>query len=237
VESGRHLRQEEIARAAAFVFDLDGTLVDTVETRIVAWLRTFGEFGIKANRAQVSKLIGSDGKRVAQVVAQAAGESIDAERAEEIDKRAGDIYSELNTDPKALPGAIELLHLLDDQGLRWAIATSSRREQVDASINALALSRRPFVIDGSQVKRAKPAPDLLLLAARELGVEPSRSWYVGDAIWDMQAANAAGMPAIGVVSGSATADELAEAGASFTVKDLTELIPLAQGAPRSQDER
>jgi HAD superfamily hydrolase (TIGR01509 family) len=215
----------DLSRANAFVFDLDGTLVDTVGTRIVAWLRTFDEFRIPANRAQVARLIGSDGKRVAQVVGQAAGEAVDSARAEEIDKRAGDIYSELNTDPKALPGAIELLHALDDRGLLWAVATSSRREQVGASIEALTLSRRPIVIDGSQVKRAKPAPDLLLLAARELAVEPSGSWYVGDAIWDMQAAKAAGMPAIGVGCGSATAGELSEAGASYTVKDLTELIP------------
>jgi HAD superfamily hydrolase (TIGR01509 family) len=236
MESGRHLKGKELAPPGAFVFDLDGTLVDTVETRIRAWLQTFDEYRIPANRAQVARLIGSDGKRVAQVVAQAADEAIDSERAEEIDKRAGDIYSELNTDPKPLPGAIELLRALDDHGLRWAVATSSRREQVGASINALALSRRPIVIDGSQVKRAKPAPDLLILAARELGVEPSRSWYVGDAIWDMQAANAAGMPAIGVVSGSATAEELAEAGASFTVEDLAELIPFARDRARVRDE-
>lgn len=215
----------DLTRADAFIFDLDGTLVDTVETRIVAWLRTFGEFRIPANRAQVAKLIGSDGRRVALVVAEAAGEAIDSQRAEDIDRRAGEIYGELNTNPRALPGAIELLHALDDLGLRWAVATSSRREQVGASIDALALPRRPIIIDGSQVKRAKPAPDLLLMAARELGVEPSRSWYVGDAVWDMQAANAAGMPAIGVVSGSATAEELAEAGASFTIEVLTELIP------------
>jgi HAD superfamily hydrolase (TIGR01509 family) len=215
----------DLSRANSFVFDLDGTLVDTVDTRIVAWLRTFDEFRIPANRWQVARLIGSDGKRVAQVVGQAAGEAVGSARAEEIDKRAGDIYSELNTDPKALPGAIELLQALDDRGILWAVATSSRREQVGASIDAMGLSRRPIIIDGSQVKRAKPAPDLLIVAARELGVEPSGSWYVGDAIWDMQAANAAGMPAIGVASGSATADELAEAGASYTVKDLGELIP------------
>ena len=234
MESGRHLRPTD-ARAA-FVFDLDGTLVDTVETRIVAWLRTFDEFRILANRSQVAKLIGSDGRRVARVVAEAAGESIDSERAEEIDRRAGDIYSELNTDPQVLPGAIELLNVLDDHGLLWAVATSSRREQVGASINALRLSRNPVIVDGSQVKRAKPAPDLLLMAALELGVEPSRSWYVGDAIWDMQAANAAGMRAIGVVSGSATAEELAEAGASFTIKGLNELIPFVRAEARMGDE-
>jgi HAD superfamily hydrolase (TIGR01509 family) len=236
VESSRHLRLTDLARPAALVFDLDGTLVDTVETRIVAWLRTFDEYRIQASRAQVAKLIGSDGKHVAGVVAQAAGEAIDAERAEEIDRRAGEIYGELNVDPKALPGAIELLHVLDDHGLPWAVATSSRRDQVGASISALALSRRPIIIDGSQVKRAKPAPDLLLMAAHELGIEPSRSWYVGDAIWDMQAAIAAGMPAIGVVSGSATAEELAVAGASCTIESLTALIPFARRGAGMRDE-
>ncbi len=216
---------------AAWIFDLDGTLVDTVETRIVAWLRTFEEQRIPADRALVASLIGSDGRRLARVVAEEAGQILDSDREEEIDRRAGDIYSELNLDPKTLPGALELLQALDESRRRWAIATSSRREQVDASIKALGLSRRPIIIDGSNVEHAKPAPDLLLFAARKLSVEPSRCGYVGDAIWDMQAAAAAGMAAIGVTSGSATADELAGAGALFTVKDLTELIPFVRSSP------
>ncbi len=222
----------------AWIFDLDGTLVDTVETRIVAWLRTFEEQRIPANRALVAKLIGSDGRRLARVVAEAAGQTLGSDREEEIDRRSGEIYSALNIDPKALPGALELLKTLDEHQRRWAIATSSRREQVDASVNALTLLSRPTIIDGSNVAHAKPAPDLLLFAAREVGVEPSHSCYVGDSIWDMQAAAAAGMPAIGVVSGSATAVELAEAGALFTVETLTELIPVARGealTPRNQD--
>ncbi len=178
--------------------------MDTVETRIVAWLRTFEEQRIPANRALVSSLIGSDGRRLARIVAEAAGQTLDSDREEEIDRLAGDNFSALNLDPRILPGALELLQALDESRTRWAIATSSRREQVDASIKALARSRRPIVIDGSNVEHAKPAPDLLLFAARELGVEPSRCFYVGDAIWDMQAAVAAGMPAIGVVSGSAS---------------------------------
>jgi HAD superfamily hydrolase (TIGR01509 family) len=214
-----------------WIFDLDGTLVDTVETRIVAWLRTFEEERVPADRVLVASLIGSDGRRLARVVAEAAGQTLDSDREEEIDRRAGEIYSELNLDPKTLPGALDLLQALDERRRPWAIATSSRREQVDASIKALALSRRPIVIDGSDVEHAKPAPDLLLFAARELEVEPSRCAYVGDAIWDMQAAVAAGMPAIGVTSGSATADELAGAGALFTVHDLSELIPFARALP------
>ena len=202
--------------------------MDTVETRIAAWLRTFEEFGIAAERTEVARLIGSDGKRLASVVAEAAGQVMDSERAEAIDRRSGEIYSELNTNPRVLPGSIELLHALDEREVCWAIATSSRSEQVEASVNALMLSSRPTIIDGSHVEHAKPAPDLLLFAARQLGVEPSRSWYVGDSIWDMQAAGAAGMPAIGVATGSATPKELAAAGASFTVDGLTDLIPFAR---------
>lgn len=160
------------------------------------------------------------------MVAEAAGQRLDTDQSEAIDRRSGEIYSELNTDPTVLPGAVELLRALDEHGLRWAIATSSRREQVDASVKALTLSRRPAIIDGSSVENAKPAPDLLLFAARELGVDPSQSWYVGDSVWDVQAAKAAGMRGIGVASGSATASELRDAGASFTVSNLTELLPL-----------
>jgi len=213
---------------AALIFDLDGTLVDTVETRITAWLRTFEEYGIPAERGDVAKLIGSDGKRLARVVAEAAGRSIDANLAEEIDRRAGEIYSKLNTDPRPLPGARELLQALDGVGLRWAIATSSRPEQVGKSIEALKLSKSPTILDGSRVEHAKPAPDLLLFAAQALGVEPSTAWYVGDSVWDMQAARAASMPAIGVVSGSATAEELEQAGAWLTVDNLNRLIPMIE---------
>jgi HAD superfamily hydrolase (TIGR01509 family) len=211
---------------AALIFDLDGTLVDTVQTRIAAWLRTFEEFGIAAHRRQVTKLIGSDGRRLARVVADAAGMAIDAALAEEIDRRAGEVYSELNTDPRPLPGARELLQALDALGLRWAIATSSRPEQVGKSIESLNLPRPPTIIDGSRVEHAKPAPDLLLFAARELGIEPRRAWYVGDSIWDMQAARAAGMSAIGVASGSATTEELQVAGASLTVDNLNQVLPM-----------
>ena len=212
----------------AMVFDLDGTLVDTVETRIAAWLRTFEEHGIPTGREQVARLIGSDGRRVARLVAEAAGMPIDAERADAIDRRSGEIYSELNTNPRPLPGAIELLRALDERGLPWAIATSSRPEQVGASIDALKLARPPTIVDGSQVENAKPAPDLLLAAATKLGVEPLRSWYVGDSIWDVQAALAAGMQAIGVASGSATTGDLEEAGAQLIVDELSELIPLVR---------
>ncbi len=215
-----------LPRPGALIFDLDGTLVDTVEVRIAAWLRTFAEVRIPAARADVARLIGSDGKRLARTVARAAAVALDVEGAEAIDRRAGDIYSELNVNPQPLPGARELLDALNKRGLPWAIATSSRRDQVGASIEALNLSSRPTVVDGSHVEHAKPEPDLLLYAAAELGVEPSRVWYVGDSIWDMEAAVKAEMAPIGVVTGSATAEELKASGAGMTVDNLRQLLPL-----------
>ncbi|MGH2418839.1 MAG: HAD family hydrolase, partial [Candidatus Limnocylindria bacterium] len=102
--------------------------------------------------------------------------------------------------------------------------TSSRREQVAASIAALGLERGPRIVDGSHVAHAKPAPDLLLLGARELGVDPGDSWYVGDSTWDMRAAAAAGMVPIGVLAGAAVdADALRDAGASVVLPTLTDL--------------
>lgn len=208
----------------AVIFDLDGTLVDTVEVRIAAWLRAFAEVGIPAERRHVAALIGADGKELARQMAAAAGQPIDDARAEEIDRRSGEIFGELNRDPRPLPGAVSLLGALDQAGRRWAIATSSRRDQVATSIEALGLRRLPMIVDGSHVERAKPAPDLLVLAARELGVAPERCWYVGDSTWDMVAAVAAKMAPIGVTAGAAVdADALRAAGAALVVDTLEDL--------------
>jgi len=208
----------------AVIFDLDGTLVDTVETRIQAWLAVFAEEGIPAAHAQLEPMIGLDGRKLARDVAAAAGMELAAGRDEGIDRRSGEIYGELNRDPRPLPGARALLLDLDERGVPWAIATSSRREQVAASVEALRLPRAPAIVDGSRVERAKPAPDLLLVAARELGVEPAEAWCVGDSTWDMRAAVAAGMVPIGVTTGAVDARALRDAGAQTTVSSLEGLI-------------
>lgn len=212
-----------LTRPQAVVIDLDGTLVDTVQTRIAAWLRVFEEEGIAASRDLVAPLIGSDGKWLARRVAAASGVELDDDRAEAIDRRSGEIYDELNTDPRPLPGATDLLETLTQRGVPWAIATSSRREQVAASVAALRLLTPPRIVDGSHVANAKPAPDLLLYAARDLDAEPARTWCIGDSTWDMRAAVAAAMPGIGVTTGSASADDLRSAGASVVVTTLSDV--------------
>jgi HAD superfamily hydrolase (TIGR01509 family) len=215
---------DDLAVPEAVLFDLDGTLVDTVSTRIEAWLEALAEAGYPTDEDQLAPLIGLDGKRLASEIAALAGRPIDEARSEEIDRQSGEIYARLNSSPRALPGVRRLIEAIEDNDISWAIATSSRREQVTASVAALALPTEPKIVDASHVKHAKPEPDLLLLAAKEVDVEPARCWYVGDSTWDMVSAVAAGMIAIGVYAGSAVEPGVLEgAGAAAVVPTLNEL--------------
>ena len=140
---------------AAIAFDLDGTLVDTVPARIRAWLQALHEAGISVGHREVAMLIGSDGRYVARESARALGQDLDEQRAERIDRRQGEVFETLNVDPKPLPASRELLMRLEARSIPWAIATSSRHEQVGASVQALRLPRPPTIIDGHDVAHAK----------------------------------------------------------------------------------
>jgi HAD superfamily hydrolase (TIGR01509 family) len=210
-----------LPRPAAVLFDLDGTLVDTVPLRIAAWEETFARLGIPTTRDELAPLMGLDGRRLARDVAARGGQPIDEARSEEIDRECGERYERLNTAPRPLSGVGEIVATTEAAGIRWAIATSSRKDQVATSVAALGLPREPTIVDASHVEHAKPEPDLLLYAARELGVEPSLCWYVGDSTWDMASAVAAGMIPVGVLAGSAvSAESLAGAGAAVVIDDL-----------------
>lgn len=208
----------------AVLFDLDGTLVDTVALRIEAWQETLGAAGMPTTRGQLAPLIGLDGKRLAREIAALAGVPIDEARAETIDRECGERYEQLNRSPRPLPGIGRLIAVIERRSIPWAIATSSRKEQVATSVAALGLRAEPTIVDASHVKHAKPEPDLLLLAARELKIDPATCWYIGDSTWDMVSAVAAGMIAIGVTAGSAVdGGTLEGAGAAAVVHDLDRL--------------
>ncbi len=217
-------RLRDLPTPAAVLFDLDGTLIDTVATRIRAWEEALEASDLQTPRERLGPLIGLDGKRLAKEIAALAGAPIDEARAEQIDQLSGEIYEAHNRAPKPLPGVRELIDAIEARGIRWAIATSSRREQVTTSVAALGLRTDPKIVDASHVKHAKPEPDLLLLVAKQLDVAPATCWYVGDSTWDMVAAVAAGMIAVGVIAGSAVdARALIGSGASVVVDDLTAL--------------
>lgn len=215
-------------RPAGVVFDLDGTLVDTVPARIAGWSDVLAARGIATEAGTLEPMIGMDGRALAREVARRVGRPLSGEDAEEIDRLAGERFDAHNADPQPLPGVRLALTRLDDAGVTWAIATSSRAEQVRASVAALRLPSEPRIVDGSRVEHAKPAPDLLLLAARELGVDPAATWYVGDSTWDMRAAAAAGMVPVGVLAGAAVSRaDLLDAGAAVVLDTLEELLVAA----------
>ena len=208
----------------AVLFDLDGTLVDTVDTRITAWVEALEEAGLPTTHDRLAPLIGVDGKRLAREIAAQAGVVLDEGRAEAIDHASGEIYERLNRSPRPLPGVHELVSAIEVRRIPWAIATSSRKAQVATSVAALGFEKEPVIVDASRVEHAKPEPDLLLLAAEQLDVPPARCWYIGDSTWDMVAAVAAGMIPIGVTAGAAVDDgALRGAGAAAVVGSLLDL--------------
>jgi HAD superfamily hydrolase (TIGR01509 family) len=219
----------------AIIFDLDGTLVDTVGTRVESWMETFPHYGIQPEREHLAPLMGSDGRLLARMVAEHYGVPIGPGVDAEIDVEAGRRFRELNAAPRVLPGARELLEALTDRGMPWAVATSSLPEDAHASLAALALRTTPIVCDGADVEHAKPAPDLLLKAAHVLGVEPMATWYVGDSRWDMLAAVAAAMRAIGIPTGATSERELSEAGADVIYPALSGLFAALDGSTGTAD--
>jgi HAD superfamily hydrolase (TIGR01509 family) len=222
---------DPLPRPDGLIFDLDGTLVDTVSARIDGWVEALEAAGIAASRDEIAPMIGMDGRQLAREVAGSVGRQLSGEETETIDRAAGAAFDRRNLRPRPLPGVHEALSAIDAARLPWIIATSSRKEQVTVSLASLGLAKAPEITDGSHVEHAKPAPDLLLLAGTRLGVEPARCWGIGDSTWDMRATVAAGMIAIGVTAGSAvTAAALEDAGAARVVPTLADLVELLSSA-------
>jgi HAD superfamily hydrolase (TIGR01509 family) len=208
----------------AIIFDLDGTLVDTVGTRVDSWMAVFPRFGIEPDPTFLAPLMGSDGKYLARMTAEHYGVELQPGDDAQIDIQAGAEFRVLNADPRALPAARELLESLTDRGLPWAVATSSLPDDARESVQSLGLRSMPLICDGADVEHAKPAPDLLIKAASMLEVLPAETWYVGDSRWDMVASKAAGMRAIAVLTGATTEEALTEAGADVIYPTLAELM-------------
>ena len=214
----------------AVLLDLDGTLVYTVHQRVASWIAAFEQEGIHATADELGPLMGGDGRWVAREVAERRGLVLDEPAQERIDRVSGERFERHADQRTATPGARDLLLALDAAGVPWAIATSSRPEQTTGSVAALGMPGPPTIVDASHVRHAKPAPDLLLAGAGQLGVEPTSVWYVGDARWDMLAAVSAGMVPIGVLTGATSAEDLRDAGAVLVVPTLAGLLPVLRDA-------
>lgn len=205
------------------IFDLDGTLVDTVYAHVFAWQRALREAGLPIEGWRVHRRIGMSGGLFTRAVGREVGRPLDIEEAEGIQRRHGELFRELLPDRPPLPGAVELLRDLREMGIPYGIATSGRRPEIDASLERLGVGSDTVVVERGDVARAKPEPDLFLACQERLGVPAGQCYVIGDAVWDLLAARRAGMLGVGVLTGGYGEDELIRAGAYRVYRDPSDL--------------
>jgi len=207
----------------ALIFDLDGTLVDTVYAHIFAWQRAFAEAGMAIDGWRIHRRIGMSGGLFTRGVARELGRDLSLAEAEALQRRHGELFIQLLPERRPLPGAVELVRFLRLNNITFGIATSGRRPEIDASLDVVGIGEDTVVVERHDVARAKPEPDLFLACQQRLGIGTGDCYVIGDAVWDLLAARRAGMLSIGLLSGGYGEDELSRAGAFRVYRDTAEL--------------
>jgi HAD superfamily hydrolase (TIGR01509 family) len=207
----------------ALIFDLDGTLVDTVYAHVFAWQRALAEVGMPIDGWRIHRRIGMSGGLFTHALVRELGHPVDEGELRALLDRHGVLFRELAAERRPLPGAVDLLRELSERGVPHAIATSGRRPDIDSSLAALGVPRETIVVQRGDVAHAKPAPDLFVASSERLGVRADECWVVGDAVWDLLAARRAQMLAVGVLTGGYGDDELYRAGAYRVYRDMAEV--------------
>lgn len=207
----------------ALIFDLDGTLIDTVYAHVFAWQRAFEEVALPIDGWRIHRRIGMSGGLAARAAARELGREITPAEEAALLLRHGELFRKFLPVRRPLPGAVELLRTLRAQKIPFGIATSGSRPEIDLSLDALGIGPETVVIERRDVKRAKPEPDLFLACQAKLGVPATECYVVGDAVWDLLAARRANMLSVGLLSGGYGENELLAAGAYRVYRDAAAL--------------
>ena len=213
--------------STAFLFDLDGTLVDSVYQHVLAWKEALDREGVPLSVWRIHRKIGMSGGLFTNILLRETGMEVTPERLERLRRSHAQAYVRLSEGGvvQPLPGARELLAFLTAQGLPWAIATSGRMETARHNLEALGVDPAQVpVITRDLVRHAKPDPDLFEAAAARLGVDIERSLVIGDSIWDMLAAQRARALGVGLLSGGYGREELERSGAFRVYDDPADLL-------------
>jgi HAD superfamily hydrolase (TIGR01509 family) len=211
-------------RRQAFLFDLDGTLVDSVYQHVLAWQDALDQLGIELSVWRIHRKIGMSGGLLTNAVLRETGREVTQEDAARLRRLHAKAYAERWRQVRPLPGAPELLAYLTAVDVPWAIATSGYRESAGPVLDLLDVPPERPVITRDLVPRAKPDPDLFLAAAEQLGIDIAESVVVGDSVWDLLAARRARALGVGVLSGGYGTDELERAGAYRVYEDPADLL-------------
>jgi HAD superfamily hydrolase (TIGR01509 family) len=208
----------------AFLFDLDGTLIDSVYQHVLAWREALKRGGIELAMWRIHRRIGMSGGLFVNQLLRETGRPVTAEQADKFQKFHEEAFRELIDQVQPLPGAKDLLKFLTKERVPWAIATSGRIAAARPSLEVLGVPSSVPVITRDQVEHAKPDPDLFVAAAEKLGVDIGESIVVGDSVWDLLAARRAKALGVGVLSGGYGQDELERAGAYRVYQDPFDLM-------------
>ena len=208
----------------AFLFDLDGTLVDSVYQHVLAWREALETCGMHLAVWRIHRQIGMSGGLFVNALLRETGHTVSQGEAERLQRVHGDAFKRYASQVRPLPGAQELLSYLTKAGVPWAIATSGRLESASLSLRLLGIEDEVPIITRDQVQHAKPDPDLFLAAADKLEVPISDSVVVGDSIWDLLAARRARALGVGLLSGGYGREELERAGAYRVYNDPADLL-------------
>ncbi len=210
---------------SAFLFDLDGTLVDSVYHHVLAWQEALDAEGIDLSVWRIHRKIGMSGGLFTNQLLRETGTDISPELLDRLRQHHAAAYGRQASRIRPLPGARALLDALTGAGIKWAIATSGRMETARANLDALGIDPAKVpVVTRDLVKYAKPDPDLFLAAAEKLQVPIERSIVVGDSIWDMLAAQRCRALGIGLLCGGYGAGELERSGAYRVFEDPAEML-------------
>ena len=214
-------------RDTAFLFDLDGTLVDSVYQHVLAWKEALDAEGVDLSVWRIHRKIGMSGGLFANMLLRETGLDITDDRLDRLRRRHADAFNRQHAQGsvRPLPGARELLAYLTDQQIPWAIATSGRMETAAHNLEALGVDpARVPVVTRDQVRHAKPDPDLFVTAAQRLDFDIRHALVVGDSVWDMLAAQRARAIGIGLLAGGYGREELQQAGALRVYDDPADLL-------------
>jgi HAD superfamily hydrolase (TIGR01549 family) len=209
----------------SFLFDLDGTLTDSVYQNVAAWKQALDDEGIPLAMWRIHRKIGMSGGLMLKTLSRETGLDIDEAQAKRLSAKHAEAYEALQGQIIALPGAVKLLEELDKDGLKWCIATSGEIPTAKINLKALGLDINDInIVTRDDVTYGKPDPDLFLAAARKLDVPIEQCLVIGDAIWDMLAARRCKGTGIGLLSGGYDISELERAGALRVYEDPLDLL-------------
>lgn len=187
--------------APAMLFDLDGTLVDSVYQHVLAWREALEQAGLPLAVWRIHRRIGMSGGLFVSALARETQRKLSRDEVGEIQRLHAEAFRRYSPQVRPLPGARELLSTLAQMNVPHAIATSGRLQSASLSLEMLDPSPAVPIVTRDQVPHAKPDPDLFLAAAARLNVPIEHSVVVGDSIWDLLAARRARAIGVGLLSG------------------------------------